>query len=151
MKKAEFELDTEMLSVYLFGGVTDEFGSLKEPVEFFDYEGPEALADGMREKEQIREHIEYALGSAEHFDYYDECFEIAKHEVPLEQIEILTEVFFDIVAENTAEQTYIELDDLEGRGDPINQTDDIDIVAQIKTNLDEDEYNSYDGSSSKVA
>ena len=151
MKRNEFELDTEMLSVYLFGGITDDMGTLRDPIEIFDYEGAEALADGIRELEQIREHIEYALGNGETFEYYDESYNLAEYEIPDEQVEILTGIFFNTVSDNTAEQTYIELDDLEGRGDPINQTDDIDIVAYMKSNLDEDEYNSYDGSASKVA
>jgi hypothetical protein len=151
MKKNEFELDTEMLSVYLFGGIVDDIGTLRDPIEIFDYEGAEALADGIRELEQIQEHIEYALGNGETFDYYDESYNFDNYEVPDEQIKILTATFFSTVSDNTAEQTYIELDDLEGKGDPINQTDDIDIVAHMKATLDEDEYTSYDGSANKVA
>ena len=101
--------------------------------------------------EQIREHIEYALGTGETFEYYDEEYNLGEYETPDEQIEILTGIFFNTVSDNTAEQTYIELDDLEGRADPINQTDDIDIVARMKATLDEDEYTSYDGSANKVA
>ena len=84
-------------------------------------------------------------------EYYDEVYNLGEYEVPDEQIEILTGIFFNTVSDNTAEQTYIELDDLEGRADPINQTDDIDIVVRMKSTLDEDEYTSYDGSASNAA
>ena len=151
MKRNEFELVTEMLSVYLFGGIVDDSGTLRDPIEIFDYEGADALADGIRELEQIREHVEYAIGNGETFEYYDEVYNLGEYEVPDEQIEILTGIFFNTVSDNTAEQTYIELDDLEGRADPINQTDDIDIVARMKSTLDEDEYTSYDGSASNAA
>ena len=56
MKRNEFELDTEMLSVYLFGGITDDFGNLRDPIEIFDYEGAEALADGIRDGTNQRAH-----------------------------------------------------------------------------------------------
>ena len=50
-----------------FGGIVDDSGTLRDPIEIFDYEGADALADGIRELEQIREHVEYAIGNGETF------------------------------------------------------------------------------------
>ena len=134
-----FELDTELLRVYLFGGIVDDIGTLREPLDIFDFEASDALADGLVKKDQIRDKIEDALGAADSFVYYDENYNIDEIEIPDEQIDMLTEIFFDQVIENNNETNYIELTDLEGRSDPINQTSEIDIITDTRNELDEDE------------
>ena len=100
---------------------------------------PTHLHDGLVKKDQIRDKIEDALGAADSFVYYDENYNIDEIEIPDEQIDMLTEIFFDQVIENNNETNYIELTDLEGRSDPINQTSEIDITTDTRNELDEDE------------
>ena len=119
--------------------MVDDSGTLRDPLDEFDFEGPEALADGLVERGQIREKIEYALGAADSFNYYDEDYAIDEYDVPDEQIDMLVEVFFDQVVENDNEKSYNELIDFDGNSDPINQTPDIDIMNDTRNELDEDE------------
>ena len=45
-----FELDTELPRVYLFGGIVDDIGTLREPLDIFDFEASDALARRTRKK-----------------------------------------------------------------------------------------------------
>ena len=95
--------------------------------------------------EQIREHIEYALGTGETFEYYDEG-NLGEYEIPDEQIEILTGIFFNTFRQHS--RTDIHRTTSKVYNPSIRRTD---IVARMKATLDEDEYTSYDGSANKVA